>query len=101
MSDAQRRDKLPLMNGPTANSWPSFGIRTEKDETGGGESLVLSWPVLGLPSKFPGTFPPPGTLIATSFHSNFFISPFRANLPFLFERKFISLYFFSIYRINK
>lgn len=73
MSDAQRRDKLPLMNGPTANSWPSFGIRTEKDETGGGESLVLSQPVLGLPSKFPGTFPPP-TLIATSFHSNFFVS---------------------------
>lgn len=23
MPDAQRRDKLPLMNGPTANSWPS------------------------------------------------------------------------------
>lgn len=50
MSDAQRRDKLPLMNGPTANSWPSSRIRTEKvekDETG--ESLLRPlrpWPFL-------------------------------------------------------
>ena len=30
MPDAQRRDKLPLMNGTTANSWPSARRRTRR-----------------------------------------------------------------------
>lgn len=53
MSDAQRRDKLPLMNGPTANSWPSLRIRTEKvekDETE--ESFYFSRSSLAFPSNF-------------------------------------------------
>lgn len=34
MPDAQRRDKLPLMNGPTANSWPST-TRIRREAVGG------------------------------------------------------------------
>lgn len=38
MPDAQRRDKLPLMNGPTANSWPS-GTRIRRETERKGSSV--------------------------------------------------------------
>lgn len=41
MPDAQRRDKLPLMNGPTANSWPSATrIRRRQGAEGRGQKKI-------------------------------------------------------------
>jgi len=41
MPDAQRRDKLPLMNGPTANSWPSTTtIRRRQGAEGRGQKKI-------------------------------------------------------------
>lgn len=103
MSDAQRRDKLPLMNGPTANSWPSFGIRTEKDETREEENpcfSLSSHPSLAFPPNFLELFLL-SALIAT--HSNFLSFSFESspNIKFYFSRLFyIYIYVYQIFNLT-